>query len=115
MARDDEMMTPGDDASDALVPSWTTDGHLDEGTIHTWLDGAFDAAQASVVAAHVDACAVCRESVAEARGFIAGASRMVRALDAVPSDVVPRADVERVASRIVAAAVACGATLVFET
>ena len=104
MARDDEMMTPGGDAADVLVPTWTTDRHLDEGTIHAWLDDAFDASQAAVVAAHVDACERCRESVAEARGFIAGASRMVRALDAVPSGVVPQEDVERVAARIVAAA-----------
>lgn len=104
MAGDEEIMTSGDDPSDELVPAWTTAGHLDEGTIHAWLDGAFDDAQAAVVEAHVDGCSRCRESVAEARGFIAGASRMVRALDAVPSGVVPQADVERAASRIVAAA-----------
>ena len=109
MARDDEMMTPDDNGSNELVPAWTTDGHVDEGTIHAWLDGAFDDAATAVVGAHVDGCAVCRESVAEARGFIAGASRMVRALDAVPSGVVPQSDVERAASRIVAAAAAAPA------
>lgn len=89
---------------DVLRPEWTADGHVDEGTIHTWLDGAFDEASAALVQAHVDRCATCRAAVAEARGFVAGASRVARALDAVPSDVVPEQDVARVASRIVAAA-----------
>ncbi len=90
--------------SDNLMPIFSDDGHVDEGTIHTWLDGAFDAAAASVVQTHVDACATCRAAVAEARGFIAGASRLTRALDVVPSKIVPSDDVTRVASRIVAAA-----------
>lgn len=89
---------------DELVPVWTVDGHADEGTIHTWLDGAFDSASSAAVAAHVDSCAHCRELVAEARGLIAGASRMVRNLDAVPAGVVAHEDVARTASRIVAAA-----------
>jgi hypothetical protein len=102
----DNGNTPRDGRGEVevILPEWTTDGHLEEGTVHTWLDGAFDDAQAAVVAAHVEACAQCRASVAEARGFIAGASRLVRALDAVPSDVVPQADVERTAARIVAQA-----------
>jgi hypothetical protein len=104
--RDDDAMSEhsGADGMDFLVPTFTDDGHLDEGTIHAWLDGAFDVAQSATVEAHVSACAECRALVAEARGFIAGASRMVRALDAVPADVVPAADVARTASRIVAAA-----------
>ncbi len=99
-------MTPnasGDyDPDETLRPEWTADGHLDEGTVHAWLDGAFDAASASQVEAHVDGCAQCRAMVAEARGLIAGASRITRALDAVPNEVVPADDVARAASRIVA-------------
>ena len=56
-------------------------GHLDEGTIHAWLDDALDAASAARVEAHVAECAHCSAAVAEARGLIAGASRIVRALD----------------------------------
>ena len=33
--------------------------HLDEGTIHAWLDGALDATQAREAEAHVAACATC--------------------------------------------------------
>jgi hypothetical protein len=55
--------------------------HPDEGTIHAWLDGALDAASAERVEAHVRGCAACSALAAEARGLIAGASRVVAALD----------------------------------
>ena len=90
--------------SERLEAEFDTQGHVDEGTIHTWLDGAFDDDAASVVANHVEGCAHCRANVAEARGFVAGATRITRALDDVPSNVVPAHDIERAASRIVAAA-----------
>ncbi|MDQ6635428.1 MAG: zf-HC2 domain-containing protein [Gemmatimonadota bacterium] len=63
--------------------------HPDEGTIHAWLDGAFDAPTAAAIEAHVASCPSCTERVAEARGLIAGASRVVSALDDVPSGVTP--------------------------
>ena len=63
--------------------------HLDEGTIHTWLDGALDARQAADVQAHVDQCAACSARVAEARGLIAASSRILNALDDVPAGVTP--------------------------
>jgi anti-sigma factor RsiW len=65
------------------------DDHPDEGTIHAWLDGAFDAPTAAAIEAHVASCPSCAERVAEARGLIAGASRVVSALDDVPSGVAP--------------------------
>jgi hypothetical protein len=65
------------------------DAHPDEGTIHAWLDGALDAASAAAVAAHVAGCAACSARVAEARGLIAEASRIVGALDEAPSGVAP--------------------------
>ena len=40
--------------------------HLDEGTIHAWLDGALDEEERSRVEAHVAACAECAGAVAEA-------------------------------------------------
>jgi hypothetical protein len=55
--------------------------HVDEGTIHAWLDDALDAERAARVASHVQSCPECAGAVAEARGLIAGASRVVRALD----------------------------------
>ena len=60
-------------------------GHPDEGLIHAWLDDALSAPEAERVAAHVRACADCQARVAEARGLIAGASRIVAALDDVPA------------------------------
>ena len=48
--------------------------HLDEGTIHSWLDGALSADEAARVEAHVKECAQCQAAVAEARGFIAASS-----------------------------------------
>jgi hypothetical protein len=63
--------------------------HLDEGTIHGWLDGALDAEEARRVEEHVASCATCAAAVAEARGVIAGASRILLALDDVPSGVLP--------------------------
>lgn len=64
--------------------------HVDEGTIHAWLDGALDATQARAVEMHVSQCAQCAVAVAEARGLIAGASRILTALDDVPAGVTPR-------------------------
>jgi hypothetical protein len=63
--------------------------HLDEGTIHSWLDGALSADEAARVAAHARECPQCASAVAEARGFIAASSRILTALDNAPSGVVP--------------------------
>src|SRR5688572_19529837 len=57
----------------------------EEGLIHAWLDDALGAAEAERIAAHVRTCAECQARVAEARGLIAGASRIVAALDDAPS------------------------------
>lgn len=63
--------------------------HLDDGTIHAWLDGALGAGEAAAVDAHVTACRACADRVAEARGLIAASSRILTALDEVPADVIP--------------------------
>jgi hypothetical protein len=64
--------------------------HLDEGTIHAWIDGAVDATRSREIEAHVRQCASCAAAVAEARGLVAGASRILNALDDVPAGVVPK-------------------------
>ena len=64
--------------------------HLDEGTIHAWLDGALSATQSAEVDAHVKSCAECSAAVAEARGLIAASSRILTALDDVPPNVIPK-------------------------
>src|SRR4051812_11537934 len=70
--------------------------HLDEGTIHSWLDGALSADEAAQAEAHVKECAQCATAVAEARGFIAASSRILTSLDNVPKGVVPIAQRRRV-------------------
>jgi hypothetical protein len=65
--------------------------HLDEGTIHAWLDGALSATEAGNAESHVTSCAECSAKVAEARGFIAGASRILTSLDDVPAVTPKRA------------------------
>ena len=64
--------------------------HLEEGTIHAWLDGALSSDDAARVEEHVEHCAECAAMVADARGLIAGASRIVAALDIVPGGVLPK-------------------------
>ena len=59
--------------------------HLDEGTIHAWLDGALSPDEAAHAEAHVASCTVCADAVAEARGLIAASSRILLALDDVPN------------------------------
>lgn len=58
--------------------------HLDEGTIHAWLDGALSADEAARAELHVASCETCSDAVAEARGLIAASSRILTALDDVP-------------------------------
>jgi hypothetical protein len=65
--------------------------HPDEGTIHSWLDGALSVDEAARVEAHVKDCPECAATVAEARGFIAASSRILTALDNAPRGVIPAA------------------------
>jgi hypothetical protein len=75
--------------------------HLDEGTIHSWLDGALSSDEAARVEAHVAECPQCAAAVAEARGFIAASSRILTALDDVPRGVIPvAAPVKRVSPMV---------------
>ncbi len=63
--------------------------HLDEGTLHAWLDGALPPDESARVEAHVAECATCAAAAAEARGVIAASSRILSALDDVPGGVIP--------------------------
>ncbi len=63
--------------------------HLDEGTIHAWLDGALPPLEAEQVAKHAAECSTCAAAVADARGVIAGSARIVSALDDIPAGVIP--------------------------
>jgi len=63
--------------------------HYDEGTIHAWLDGALNDEETAAIERHVASCGECAARVTEARGLLAGASRILLALDDVPGGVVP--------------------------
>ena len=63
--------------------------HYDEGTIHAWLDGALNDDETAEIERHVASCGECAARVTEARGLLAGASRILLALDDVPGGVVP--------------------------
>jgi anti-sigma factor RsiW len=63
--------------------------HLDEGTIHAWIDGELSPEQASELEAHVRDCSSCAAMVAEARGLVAASTRILTALDHVPGGVLP--------------------------
>lgn len=74
-----------------MVPQGEVDmQHLDEGTIHAWLDGQLPPEEAAAVDAHVAECGPCADAVAEARGLIAASSRILMSLDSVPRDVAPK-------------------------
>jgi anti-sigma factor RsiW len=64
-------------------------GHIDEGTLHAWLDGALPPDESARVEAHIASCAACSAAAAEARGLVAAASRILTALDDVPGGVAP--------------------------
>jgi hypothetical protein len=68
--------------------------HIDEGTIHAWLDGALPPDESTRVEAVARSCAECAALVAEARGLIAASSRILSSLDAVPAGVIPGSGVQ---------------------
>ncbi len=80
--------------------------HLDEGTIHAWLDGQLPRDEALEVEAHVAECRECADAVAEARGLIAASSRILTALDGVPREAVPKEPRFRTAEEAARAATA---------
>jgi anti-sigma factor RsiW len=63
--------------------------HLDEGTIHAWIDGALGSDEAREVEAHLASCEECARLATEARGLVAASSRILTALDNVPARVLP--------------------------
>ena len=65
------------------------DTHPDEGTINAWLDRQLDATSTATLEAHLQRCDDCAERVAEARGLIAGTSRILASLDDERSGAAP--------------------------
>ena len=79
--------------------------HPDEGTIYAYVERQLPLAEQARVEAHVSSCAECAAFVAEARGLIAAASRIVGALDDVPAKVIPARPARRLPPWLAAAAV----------
>ena len=63
--------------------------HLDEGMVHTWLDGELSPAEGAAIESHAAQCAMCAALIAEARGLMAASTRILGALDDVPAGVIP--------------------------
>lgn len=78
-------------AGDALSHGGTSDALPDEGMIHEWLDGALDQETSARFEALVASSPAFAERVAEARGLVAAASRILLSLDQVPAGVLPAA------------------------
>lgn len=82
--------------------------HPEEGTLHAYIDGELSRGAAAELEQHVAECAACSAALAEARGLVAAASRVITTLDAAPSSAaksaapvagVPVAPVHRAARR----------------
>ncbi len=82
-------------AAEPLEIVWSADGHPDDGSLRTWIDGEFGAIAAETVSVHVDRCAQCEQDVADLRGYGAAAARLLLSLDRdvrVPAaTIAPRA------------------------
>ncbi|MEX0908602.1 MAG: zf-HC2 domain-containing protein [Gemmatimonadaceae bacterium] len=73
--------------------------HPEEGTLHAYIDGELSPAETVALEQHVGECALCAAALAEARGFVAAASRVITTLDAAPSSAAkPAAPVAGVAA-----------------
>lgn len=59
--------------------------HPEEGTLHAYIDGELSPDEAAALELHVGECALCAAALAEARGLVAAASRVITTLDAAPS------------------------------
>lgn len=79
--------------------------HPDEGTIHAYAERQLSPAEQARAEEHIANCAECAASVAEARGLIAAATRIVGALDNVPDRVIPARPARRFPPWLAAAAV----------
>lgn len=65
--------------------------HTEEGALHAYIDGELTPAEAAALELHVGGCARCAAALAEARGYVAAAHRVITALDAAPASAIPSA------------------------
>lgn len=55
--------------------------HIDEGTLHAYLDGELSAVERADLERHLSVCVPCRNALHEARGFLSESDLLVQALD----------------------------------
>ena len=55
--------------------------HLDEGTLHAMLDGELSSDEVAEAQAHLEECAQCRASLAEAKDFFSETDVLIESLD----------------------------------
>lgn len=63
--------------------------HVDEGMIHSFLDGELSPAERTEFERHISVCAPCRAKFAEEQAFVTEAAGLVVALDDVPPSTRP--------------------------
>src|SRR2546426_5840347 len=59
------------DWSKRMIPDWREDSmsHVDEGTLHAYLDGELPSAERTALEAHLSDCATCRANLTEERAL----------------------------------------------
>jgi hypothetical protein len=62
-----------------MTPHWKEDSmsHVDEGTLHAYLDGELPPSERAAVESHLTQCATCRATLAEERGLLERASALL--------------------------------------
>src|SRR6266550_2976082 len=67
------------DWSKPMMQDWKEDSmsHVDEGTLHAYLDGELPSAERATLEAHLEGCATCRANLTEERGLRERASAVL--------------------------------------
>ena len=69
--------------------------HVDEGTLHAYLDGELPSAERAALEAHLAACATCRASLAEERALLERASALLGSARPVERPAPPFEQLQR--------------------
>jgi hypothetical protein len=73
--------------------------HVDEGTLHAYLDGELPSAERAALEAHLAACATCRASLAEERALLERASALLGSARPVERPAPPFDQLRRASQR----------------
>lgn len=73
--------------------------HVDEGTLHAYLDGALPSSERAAVEAHLAQCTTCRAALAESRALLERASALLGSARPVERPVPPFEQIRRTPKR----------------